>query len=616
MINCRKVWKEKPIVRRNLSSCRHDTGAVIKKMNPQITFPWRHYANRSNHRMLATSLMCVIATSIAPALPAFGQLTEADALTRQARYEDAIKLLTKTIANNQKRDAAAAYARRAMAYYHTEQNESAVSDAEKAIALDPAQVGAYIYGANALVAMGRKTEALTLLTRGVSANPNIKTLYVKRAEINEEAGKKELAKQDRAKAQKATQKFSNPGLPDKIDIDSYLASIQKPIKRRWFPKPDSSNSSTIAEVDFSIHHDGRISNIQVFKSSKNAKFDEQALNAVHSASPLPRLPAGTPPVLRYRFTFRCSPPSMVFHTRETKMIQYSDARDTDGNPISHTLTTLQGEAKGYRLEEELVDDSALISLKASYGNKTVFEKKLPRWQGLCEASLTLIDPETNEDCNKLPVARDINADRVPELILKQSDNSGHEPDQWFILQMAPDGAMKEIWHQTLQSADFKDFDNDGSYEITVDDQIFKNWNGASYSDWGSIQVILEADGTTYKPSRRFMFKKPPSQAKLESTIKELDKETKQYQTVCKANTKAVNPKIWTRLVEYLFSDNAVTAKTILERIYPGQTRLAVTANSPDHPIEDSQIMTRDEFWSSLVNQAKKSKNFQVLSPRI
>lgn len=77
-----------------------------------------------------------------------------------------------------------------------------------------------------------------------------------------------------------------------VDFGSYLAEVQKRIKKAWFPPrgPDSRNVT----LKFKVRKDGTVATIKLVTSSGTAMMDDAAKTAVKSCSPFPPLPPGSP----------------------------------------------------------------------------------------------------------------------------------------------------------------------------------------------------------------------------------------------------------------------------------------------------------------------------------
>jgi protein TonB len=76
----------------------------------------------------------------------------------------------------------------------------------------------------------------------------------------------------------------------------YLAAVRNKIGSRWVPPAgvDARGRPIKTIVYFRVHRDGQISEASVESSSGYAFFDQTAMRALLSATPLPPLPAGFP----------------------------------------------------------------------------------------------------------------------------------------------------------------------------------------------------------------------------------------------------------------------------------------------------------------------------------
>lgn len=86
-----------------------------------------------------------------------------------------------------------------------------------------------------------------------------------------------------------------------VDFGSYLAEIQKRIKKNWYPpRGEESKSCTLK---FKIRKDGSSYAIKLVTSSGLAIVDQAAVTAIKTSSPFPNLPAGSPDEIDIKFTF-------------------------------------------------------------------------------------------------------------------------------------------------------------------------------------------------------------------------------------------------------------------------------------------------------------------------
>jgi TonB family protein len=71
------------------------------------------------------------------------------------------------------------------------------------------------------------------------------------------------------------------------DFDQYLDEIEKRVESKW--KYPAKSENLQASVKFNIDRAGRVSELEIVKSSGRQDFDASALEAVRSSSPFPPL---------------------------------------------------------------------------------------------------------------------------------------------------------------------------------------------------------------------------------------------------------------------------------------------------------------------------------------
>ncbi len=88
---------------------------------------------------------------------------------------------------------------------------------------------------------------------------------------------------------------------DEVDFGSYLAEVQKRIKRNWFP-PRGAESLTLT-LKFKVLKDGKLGGIKLVRSSGIAAADDAAKTAITNSAPFPPLPKGAGDDVDIKFTF-------------------------------------------------------------------------------------------------------------------------------------------------------------------------------------------------------------------------------------------------------------------------------------------------------------------------
>jgi TonB family protein len=81
----------------------------------------------------------------------------------------------------------------------------------------------------------------------------------------------------------------------------YVGDMQRRIKRAWFPP--KINQATKLTVSFTLHKDGKATDVRILKPSGVSIVDAAAIKAVENASPLRPLPSDAPDSVRVEFSF-------------------------------------------------------------------------------------------------------------------------------------------------------------------------------------------------------------------------------------------------------------------------------------------------------------------------
>jgi hypothetical protein len=289
--------------------------------------------------------------------------------------------------------------------------------------------------------------------------------------------------------------------------------------------------------------------------------------------------------------------------------------NNDGEILDHKLQKVTAKNGDFQLDEEIVDDNGLISIRLSYKGKSILSKQLPRWKGLCEDSFVMIDPLKNESCNKSPVFRDINGDGIPEMILVMDSGSAHGTVDQTIYQIRSDTKpLHELCHATLQSPAFLDSEHNGIYNLVIDDQTFAYWKDSAYCDYSPTYVVLSLKGSTWVPNARLMTEPPPNKANFEKIIQELDAKLAPFDKLSQSKTRAITPPVWSCMTQYVYSGNADLAKAVMNRLYPTGTTLVVAANGPENLKAATGVsrLSREQFWKDFCDNVKKSEYAKTL----
>ena len=162
---------------------------------------------------------------------------------------------------------------------------------------------------------GRMRRPTTLIAANLPGND----LYIAQAATEATRAAKPAAKAAPAKAPQATpaQPASKQASdeddenddtpPQNVDMGPYMKEMKKQIQSKWTP-PKGMEEKRVVSV-FSIRRNGTIEDPTIVESSGTEAVDESALAAIKAASPLPKLPPGSPQFIqiKYKFDWKVTP---------------------------------------------------------------------------------------------------------------------------------------------------------------------------------------------------------------------------------------------------------------------------------------------------------------------
>jgi len=77
------------------------------------------------------------------------------------------------------------------------------------------------------------------------------------------------------------------GQPESQELRTYFKELRRKIRRNWYPPKDFGKS---IQVEFSLHHDGHISNLKITHSSGSSIGDQTAIKAITKSVPFAEMP--------------------------------------------------------------------------------------------------------------------------------------------------------------------------------------------------------------------------------------------------------------------------------------------------------------------------------------
>lgn len=272
--------------------------------------------------------------------------------------------------------------------------------------------------------------------------------------------------------------------------------------------------------------------------------------------------------------------------------------DFDGTTIDHTITTQVATLGNYKLQEKIIDGVGLIHYSLSLADQTLLTNTLPNWKGLSEASFVIVDPLTNKTCSLSPVARDINGDGNPDLIVGTDTGAARGATQYSFYTL--DGKSATQWYNgTLLSPQFTDTDGDGVFDIAVDDDIFEGWLGSTTYESPFPKVNLSWSDSAFTP-KPVPPAGPLSKVEFDKEIFLLEAEIKKAGR-SKPGEKFIVPSVWKKMVDLTYRGRTNQAKILLMRLYPGSLKLRISTMATEAP------MTREVFWQKFLTQLAKGR---------
>ncbi len=229
--------------------------------------------------------------------------------------------------------------------------------------------------------------------------------------------------------------------------------------------------------------------------------------------------------------------------------------------------------------------------------------------------------EDGYNISPYPIAKDINGDGLPEIILVRSLGGNSNNYQYSIFTLASQGPRKI----------FEISDHIGPIVFVRSDQASKKAqyvikvgdNNDGYLYWECLttanvyrpnpEVTLRWNGQSFVPSLQDMRKPPLSSAALASLAAKLNSQIlSQNDPVYlkhEGNKQAVFPAVVENMLELVYSGNAPSAKKLLELIYPGKIQLQ-TINHQSGEVEWQP--TKEEFWKQFLDTIRESEYMPLL----
>lgn len=236
-----------------------------------------------------------------------------------------------------------------------------------------------------------------------------------------------------------------------------------------------------------------------------------------------------------------------------------------------------------------IGDYTFSIAPANYGMShelTVLKKDKVLWS-LSDFMVRVLNSDS------LGIARDVTGDHVPDAIVETFSGGAHCCFAQYIVTL---GTKFEVIDTVYNGGRWSDLDNDGLWEVTVNDLTFDYWK-LPHSDSPLPEVILEASRTGFVPNAELMLRSTPSASDVLAMLRAArdQKIWKDYNTLAED--------------EFLPGAMAETHRQFVTLLYAGQGKLGLELIETGWPLF---ILGREQYVADVLALVKKSPYYPVL----
>ena len=212
----------------------------------------------------------------------------------------------------------------------------------------------------------------------------------------------------------------------------------------------------------------------------------------------------------------------------------------------------------------------------------------------------------NEESGLKPLT-DLNGDGVPDLIVTGFDNGG---DDYKIYSLGRTARLLATLHTVRSSADFKDVDNDGKYEVLACDPTFFGWQVCN-AESPTPLVILKLTGKKLKLATSLMRAQPPTKElsnKLLADWHQACNDRAWTETYDNKTIFCLAPLVWGNMLELIYSGNSKVAFTLLDEFWSKglhAINLGEPADKETGKDQFKRIFLRQLEYSPYLNDIKR-----------
>jgi len=198
-----------------------------------------------------------------------------------------------------------------------------------------------------------------------------------------------------------------------------------------------------------------------------------------------------------------------------------------------------------------------------------------------------------------PAGTDINADGIPEIIVRHFTEGAHCCYEYGIYSLGSTLELIDTLQGEHSSFKFKDLDGDGKYEAIGKDWTFAYWN-ASFAGSPAPEIILRWKNGRYRVAEDLM-KKPANHNELLRLAKEFRKQAVfEDESMQSLHWEA---RWWAAMVELIYTGNGNLAWKFCDWFWPISDQQSISrkylANKKRFLAEFKKQLTESPYWADI-----------------